>query len=320
MKWEPIENAISYTIVINDEDLATVGSDTLEYRVEGLATGTAVSVKIKAQNTSGASEISEQVIVQLLPAAPLLVASDVSSYSVTLQWSVANGATYYKIYLDKEWCIYNVPSSINEVVITENISEGMTATYTIKAGNGTGESSHSQPVMVTFIGSETMLLDNSVSDSLPGLLYNKNVRLNSSLRGQPLVSIYFPRELNGPELALEATYLDRLAIDNRLKKVRFYAIFTNKVARFGRRKNGNIIWKRANPQDSRFLLPGLLPLVRFYDSEGWLVRQQRVSIPVLTFEDVLKELPEAIEVDDGMIELYRDKQDRFENLHLNSTN
>jgi hypothetical protein len=314
MKWEPIENAESYTIVINDTDVATLASTTLEYRAEGLPAGTAVGVKIRSQNSSGASETSEQVIVQLLPATPVLAATEVSSYSCTLQWSVANGATYYKVYLNKEWAIFNVPSSINQVVITENVTAGMTATYTVKAGNGTGESEHSVPVLVTFTGSETMRLAGA-EQMLNGLLFNPSDRLGISHRGQPLVSIYFPEELGGAELDLEASYLDSLASMPQLRNIKFIAVFTTHRIKLSSMMSRNLIWKKVRDGSIKYSLPGMLPLVKFYDSEGWLQKQARVSMPILTAEEVLKHLPEAIEKSEGLVELYSEERETFNRLH-----
>lgn len=315
MKWNAIDNAVGYTIIINESEVAKVGPETLTYRAEGLATGTAVSVKMKATNSSGDSEESEAIIVQLLPGAPVLAASDISSFSCTLQWSVANGATYYKIFENNEWCIYNLPSSINQVVITQNVTAGMTATYTVRAGNGTGESEPSRPVVVTFTSSPTRLQAPLSSELLPNLLQMNGERLNAALRGKPMVSVYFPAELDGPELALEATWLDQLASHEGLRKVKFFGVFTSVSPRIRTGRRENISWKVARAGSSRWFLPGSLPLVRFYDSDGWLRKVARVSMLILTPEDVYKELPEAFETDAEVIDLYREEKESFENLH-----
>lgn len=315
MKWNGIENAVGYTIYINEAEVAQVGSGTLSYRAENLPVGTAVSVKMKAENSAGASEVSEAIIVQLLPATPILAVSDVSSFSCTLQWSVANGATYYKVFENDEWCIFNVPATINQVVVSQHVTAGMIATYTVKAGNGTGESEASLPVMVTFTSSPTQPLEPLADNLLPNLLQHCEERLGANLRGKPLVSVYFPLELDGPELALEATWLDKLASEERLRRVKFFGVFTHGRPRIKTARRDNINWKIARSGSSRWFLPGNLPLVRFYDSDGWLRKVARVSMLILTPEDVFKELPEAFEQDAELIELYREEKETFETLH-----
>ncbi|MDN5280579.1 MAG: hypothetical protein PWR01_4544 [Clostridiales bacterium] len=316
MKWKAVDNAAEYLIFINDEEVARLASGTLNYRAEGLPVGTAVSAKVRTVNTSGESEDSETIIVQLLPATPILAATDVSSISCTLQWSVANGATYYKVFENNEWCIYNVPSSINQVVVTQNITEGMTATYTVKAGNGTGESEHSLPVVVTFSDSSSVSAAGSEIDFLPDLLRMKNDRLAADLRGMPLISVYFPGELDGPELALEATYLDMLSAQPLLNKIKFIGVFTREAVRLKKSKQKNIVWKVARSKtNEKFRLPGNLPLVKFYDSEGWLRSSLRVSMAIITPEDVFREIPEAFEQNAELIELYREEKEVFNSLH-----
>ncbi|MGM0600897.1 MAG: fibronectin type III domain-containing protein, partial [Candidatus Rifleibacteriota bacterium] len=315
IKWEAIKGATGYNVFINESQVAELGPGELNYTATGLATGTAVSVKIQTINESSASDISEPVIIQLLPAAPMLVATDIGSYSCTLQWSVANGATYYKVYQDNEWCIYNVPSSINQVVVSQHVTEGMIATYTIKAGNGTGESAHSSPVVVSFVASSTSRSAALSSNLLPVLLQNKNTRLDSKLHGQAIVTVFFPQNLDETALALEASYLDSLASDSGFGNVKFVGVFTGKVANFKISEKENLVWKKARRNDSRYRLPGSLPLVKFYDSEGWLVKTTRVSMPVLTSEDVIKELPEAFNFDSDFINLYHDEKAVFDKLH-----
>lgn len=313
LKWNSVENASAYVIIVNDVEVARVASDTFEYRVENLPVGTAVSVKMKAENASGLSEESEPLIVQLLPATPVLAVVEISSFSCTLQWSVANGATYYKIYEDKEWCLHNLPASINQVTINEHINPGSTATYTVKAGNGTGESEHSLPVVVTFTNNTR--IEPPAAELLPNLLQISSDRLSPNLRGTPLVSVYFPIELDGPELALEATWLDQLASLSQLQKVRFFGVFTRETPKIRAAKRLNLSWKSSRKNPERFYLPGNLPLVRFYDSDGFLRRVVRVSMLILTPEDIFREIPEAFEQDAELIELYREEKNTFENLH-----
>lgn len=148
--WEEMPGVQRYMVYINDEKVASMPYDATEYLAEGLPAGTSVKVQLQAENSSGKSELSEPLIVQLVPPAPNLIVNNISSWSAEISWSVSNGATYYKVYEDEFWPIFNVPDTINTITITENIYEGQTATYTVKAGNETGESEHSNPVIVTY--------------------------------------------------------------------------------------------------------------------------------------------------------------------------
>ncbi|MEW6712628.1 MAG: fibronectin type III domain-containing protein [Candidatus Riflebacteria bacterium] len=315
IKWNAIENATAYRVIVNEAEVANLASGTLTYRIENLAVGTAVSIKMRAENSQGLSEESEAIIVQLLPATPFLAVTDISSFSCNLQWSIATGSTYYKVFENNDWCIQNLPASNNQFTVSQYVTPGMTATYTIKAGNGTGESEFSNAVVVTFTSSPAIRIEPLASDLLPDLLQANGSRLAEALRGSPLVTVYFPRDLTGPELSLEATWLDRLSSETNLRKVQFMGIFTVGPGGFKAARRHNMNWKTPRNNSDRYYLPGNLPLVRFYDSDGWLRRMTRVSLSILTPEDVFKELPEVFESESDLIQLYQEDKENFETLH-----
>lgn len=314
LKWQEVANAIRYHIFVNESEVASAGASINQYRVEGLPAGTAASVRMTAVNSSGSSEQSEAVIIQLLPATPLLAVSDVSSYSCTLAWSVANGATYYKVYENNEWAIMNVPATINNVTITEHIYVGQTATYTVKAGNGTGESAHSNPVVVTYTSERGIVRENGYREQVQRLVYQFNDSLATAHKGYPVVWVYFPHELEGPSLELEAYYFDALTTMKELQDVRFVGVFTGSTVSVKGSRRKNLTWKKATAAN-RIQIPGNLPLVRFYGSDGLLKNMLRISMAIISPMDIFKELPEAFEKNADMIQLYQESQTRFDELH-----
>ena len=315
IRWQSVAGAISYKIIVNDEVVATAPADANEYKIEGLQAGTTVSVKMSAVNATGLSETSEPVIIQLIPATPVLAVAQVSSYSCTLQWSVANGATYYKVYLAKSYAVMNVPSTINTVTLTEQITAGTTATYTVTAVNGTGESDHSNVVVVSFTANSARIIEAGDLETVQASIFQFNdQQMPESLRGMPLVWVYFPSELTGPELALEASYLESMAFLPEMTGVRFVGVFTGEVVKLDAKKNGTLTWKRAS-RGNEIRIPGQLPLVRFYSSSGHLRKSVHISMAILSPEEIYKELPESIEKNENMQLLYQETRERFETLH-----
>ena len=315
IRWRPVENAISYKILVNDTEVATASADATEYRVEGLPAGTTVAVKMTAVNVSGTSETSEPIIIQLVPSTPVLALAQVSSYSCTLQWSVANGATYYKVYLNKNFAIMNVPATINNVTLTEHITAGTTATYTVTAANGTGETGHSNAVVLTFTGTSAIVRDAGDPEAVQASLYQfSDQQLPEAMQGSPVVWAYFPPELSGPELALEVSYFDYLTRLPEMAGVRFIGVFTREIVKLKRLRRSNLTWKRASAGND-IKIPGLLPMIRFYGPDGQLRNSIRIPMAILSPDDVYKELPESVERNETMLQLYKENQDRFDSLH-----
>ncbi len=315
IRWQPVANAISYNILVNDETVATAPADASEYKVSGLAAGTTVSVKMTAVNTSGQSETSEPLIIQLIPATPVLAVAQVSSYSCTLQWSVANGATYYKVYLDKSYAVMNVPATINTVTLTEHITAGTTATYTVRAANGTGESEHSNVVVVSFSANSARIVEPGNMEAVQASIYQFNdQRLPDSLQGRPVVWVYFPPALTGPELDLEVSFLDSLSGLPEMAGVKFIGVFTGEVIETRPSGQKNLIWKKASSGND-IRIPGELPLVRFYAADGYLRNSINISMAILSIDEIYKELPESIEKNEEMQLLYQENHDRFDSLH-----
>ncbi len=314
IKWEAVIEAVSYSVLVNDELIASLSPDINTYRVEGLATGTAVSVKMTAENPFGNSEESAPIIIQLLPATPVLAVTDVSSFSATLQWSVANGAGNYKVYLNSEWAILNVPSTITNVTITENITAGMTATYTVRAGNGTGESAHSNAVVVTFTEEGAIVRQSGDLAFVKAASYEFDDKWLSQDVNEPTVMVLFPPELEGPSLAFEASYFAALASEPELQKVRFIGIFTGDTITIKGERPTGLKWKKFRGR-KKVTIPGSLPMVRFYAADGILRNVVRVSMAIISPYDVFKDLPEIFEKSDNMQQLYQEDQKKFQLLH-----
>ena len=314
IKWTKQAYASGYRILINDESFATVDADKDEYVVSGLNPGTTVSVKIAVMNSAGEAATSESIIVQLKPDAPILTATDISSYSCTLTWSVANGANNYKIFENGDNAIYNVPSTITNVTLTENVIPGATFHYKVRAVNDIGESEDSNIVEVTYLpstaGSESEEQPPSpaapvfVNRLLSSSFKIPDARFSDSLKEKMVIAVYFPEELKGAELELEEEYLEQLAETPELSSIRFYAVFTNEVVK-GEKPPENLRFIKAKPSD-KLVIPGKLPVVRFYSIGGFLRSEILISIPIMTVMDVYKALPEAMEKRSNLTHLYHE--------------
>ena len=313
IKWTKQAYASGYRILINDESFATVDGDKDEYTVTGLNAGTSVSVKIAVMNSAGEDATSESIIVQLKPDAPILTATDISSYSCTLTWSVANGANNYKIFENGDNAIFNVPSTITNVTITENVIPGATFHYKVRAVNDIGESEDSNIVEVTFLPSTSGSETNTPSAPAAPILANRllsssfnipDARFSDYLKEKMVIAVYFPEELTGAELELEEEYLESLAETPELTNIRFYAIFTNEVVQREKIPE-NLKFKKAKPSD-KLIIPGKIPVVRFYAVGGILRSEILISIPIMTVMDVYKALPEAMEKRSSLTHLYHE--------------
>ena len=264
-------------------------------------------------NSAGEAATSESIIVQLKPDAPILTATEISSYSCTLTWSVANGANNYKVFENGDNAIYNVPSTITNVTITENVIPGATFHYKVRAVNDIGESEDSNIVEVTFLpstsGSETSdpptpsapIVANRVLSSSFNI---PDARLSDSLKEKMVIAVYFPKELTGAELELEEEYLESLAETPELSNIRFYAIFTNELVKRDKLPE-NVKFKKAKSTD-KLIIPGKIPVVRFYAQGGILRSEILISIPIMTVMDVYKALPEAMEKRSSLTHLYHE--------------
>ncbi|MBQ3643968.1 MAG: hypothetical protein II961_05175 [Candidatus Riflebacteria bacterium] len=312
VKWTKQPYATGYRILINEESFATVDADTEEFEVTGLTAGTSVSVKIAVMNSSGEDPIDEAIIVQLKPDAPILTATDISSYSCTLTWSVANGANNYKIFENGDNAIFNVPSTITNVTITENVIPGETFHYKVRAVNDIGESEDSNIVEVTYLPSTATTEPDNNTAPAP---VNSNRLLSSSfsipkahfsdaLKQKQVVAVYFPDDLKGAELDLEVEYLEMLAEAPELQDIRFYAIFNNEIIKRDKLPE-NLRFKRARASD-KIVIPGKIPVVRFYGEGGILRSEILISIPIMTPTDVYKALPEAMEKRSKVTHLYHE--------------
>ena len=314
IKWTKQAYASGYRILINDESFATVDSNTDEYTVSGLNAGTTVSVKIAVMNSAGEDATTESIIVQLKPDAPILTATEISSYSCTLTWSVANGANNYKIFENGDNAIYNVPSTITNVTITENVIPGATFHYKVRAVNDIGESEDSNVVEVTFLPSTSGSESTEPTTPAAAPIFTNRVlsssfnipdaRLSDSLKEKMVIAVYFPEDLSGAELELEEEYLESLAETPEMSNIRFYAIFTNETVKRDKIPE-NVKFKKAKPSD-KLVIPGKIPVVRFYAIGGILRSEILISIPIMTVMDVYKALPEAMEKRSSLTHLYHE--------------
>lgn len=310
VKWTPVKYASSYKILINEEEIASVSSDITEYTVKDLMAGTSVSVKIAVANSAGQAVNDESVIVQLKPSTPILTATDISSYSVTLTWSVSNGANNYKVFVNGENAIYNVPSTITNLTVTDGVNEGMTATYTVRGVNDIGESEDSNAVTVTFAtGSVEVNSPIDMNTLRANCFQFTNTTLPAKYRGKSSVWVYFPPELTGPKLALEAEYLEFLASSEELASVDFYGVLTNSSLK-NKNKLANLKWKLSKAAELK-KIKGKVPIVRFYSESGELRGTINISMAIITNMDIYKALPELMEKNESVTHLYSE----FEKLH-----
>lgn len=317
LKWDSVEGAVKYKVFVNDDEVASFAASINTCKIENLQPGSTVAVKMTITNATGQSEPSEALIIQLLPAKPVLAVAEVSSFSCTLQWSAANGATYYKIYTNNDWAIFNVPATINNVTLTENIVVGMTATYTVRAGNGTGESEPSNPVVVTYTRNSALIREGGDLAALMASVYKFNDKVPQKMQGKPIMWVYFPPELEGPALAFEAVYFDQLTLLPELQDVNFVGVFTRSVVTIKGARRSNLEWKKA-VAGYDIKIPGQLPMVRFYGPDGMLRKIIRISMAIVSPYDIFKELPEVFEKSDNMMHLYQENRQKFETLHKES--
>ena len=95
-----------------------------------------------------------------------------------------------------------------------------------------------------------------------------------------------------------------LAEAPELQDIRFYAIFNNEIIKRDKLPE-NLRFKRARVTD-KIVIPGKIPVVRFYGEGGILRSEILISIPIMTVTDVYKALPEVMEKRSKVTHLYHE--------------
>lgn len=135
LSWTGSEEARSYDIEKDGEFLANVTLPS--YNVVGLISGVQYNFTIKSRNNAGAS-VGVSLITTTLQATPQIVtnlqASNLTQTTLTLTWSVAEGASSYDILQNGNFLTNSIPTSFNVTGLTS----GTQYTFTVKSKNGAG--------------------------------------------------------------------------------------------------------------------------------------------------------------------------------------
>lgn len=99
-----------------------------------------------------------------------------------------------------------------------------------------------------------------------------------------------------------------------MSHIRFVGVFTREVVKLKNGQRANLSWKRAAAGND-IRIPGQLPLVRFYGSDGFFRKSIRIPMAILSPDEIYKELPESIEKHEEMQTLYQETRELFDQLH-----
>lgn len=137
ISWNAVAGATSYDLLINGTTYRVNGTSTT---VTGLNSGTKYNYQVRANNAFGSSSYSASGTIETIPsppAAPVNVNATASGTSVTVSWSLINGATGYDV-------IFNgaVHSVSKNVFTIKGLSPNTIYTYNVRTKNASGAGSY----------------------------------------------------------------------------------------------------------------------------------------------------------------------------------
>lgn len=148
LSWNSAENATSYKVYQDGNEIATVTSTS--YNAEGLDVGTYYCYTVAAVNSVGESAKSGSACATTWlpqpPSAPTNLQATSGAESVSLTWNAAERATSYNVYNGNISVAVNVQGT--SYVVT-GLSSGIEYCYTVTAVNIAGESAKSNPACAT---------------------------------------------------------------------------------------------------------------------------------------------------------------------------
>ena len=138
LKWDAVENALSYNVYSSDKVFATVATTT--YTITGLEAETLYCYSVSAVRNETESEKTEEVCGttgNLAPGAPTeLVAEIIDMTTIALRWTAGLHATGYNIYRDGE----KIGESTGTLYVDRDLVQGTEYCYTVKGVRGIVES------------------------------------------------------------------------------------------------------------------------------------------------------------------------------------
>ncbi|MDN4603840.1 MULTISPECIES: OmpL47-type beta-barrel domain-containing protein [Paenibacillus] len=144
---DPVQSATEYRLVLTDNQgqtrQDTVISDT-QHTLTGLNPGSLYTLQVQAINATGAS-VATSTGFLTLPSTPMGFTSvEIKENSITTQWQSVTTATYYDLY-QGDTLVFNGGDQDLSYEDT-GLESGTAYTYTIAAGNETGEGEVSDPL------------------------------------------------------------------------------------------------------------------------------------------------------------------------------
>jgi N-acetylneuraminic acid mutarotase len=175
--WEDIRGAEGYFVDVSNNGFQTffnnyqaVQIDTNQILISELIPGEDFQVRLRSYNQSGNSSFSNVFTFKTIPPQPIARdATTIASTSFTANWDPASGAEFYILeYSSNNFSTYE-ELTVNSAVPTriQNLVEGNSYKYRVRAGNSSGISSFSNEV-------EVIVTTNSQTLSLANLNFQEN--------------------------------------------------------------------------------------------------------------------------------------------------
>ncbi|MDR3543272.1 MAG: fibronectin type III domain-containing protein [Desulfosporosinus sp.] len=149
--WIKQSDAVSYNVYMD----GTLAGNVLQppiynpsFDVSNLTNGSTHSMTVTAVNQWGESTASQPLTVTLVPGPPTLQASNITTSSLDLSWSVSSGATSYVIFQNGNQIETTTGTSYPVINLTPNTTYG----FQIAAINNAGQSPLSNTVNATTQG------------------------------------------------------------------------------------------------------------------------------------------------------------------------
>lgn len=173
LMWNKLEGAAAYDV--EADGVVTSNIQTASFNATGLTSGTQHIYRVRAQNSSGAGEWSQEFKISTLPEGPAIpsnVATSSNMTSILVTWDKVAGATEYEIEADGRVINNGTGTSYLQTALTPDTSHS----YRVRSKSITGHSDWSTLTTVNTLSSVQTFEINSDGEEFDLVLSASNIQ------------------------------------------------------------------------------------------------------------------------------------------------
>ncbi len=174
LMWNKLEGAAAYDV--EADGVVTSNIQTASFNATGLTSGTQHIYRVRAQNSSGAGEWSQEFKISTLPEGPAIpsnVATSSNMTSILVTWDKVAGATEYEIEADGRVINNGTGTSYLQTALTPDTSHS----YRVRSKSITGHSDWSTLTTVNTLSSvQTFEINSDTGEEFDLVLSASNIQ------------------------------------------------------------------------------------------------------------------------------------------------